>query len=145
MPMSIACWRLLMLRKIRQVKDDCYMNRGLVQQAFNAFFDRAACATVADFDLFQRYLSELRAYIAELEQAYDAVDQWSLGELEKAAEFLLYNQQWIASVEQIKEPLQEAFAIIVQHRVFLDEYGLLPDYLEIMPENVFSGSVLPSV
>lgn len=121
------------------------MNRGLVQQAFNAFFDRSACAMVADFDLFQRYLSEFRTYIAELELAYDPVDQWSLGELEKAAEFLQYNQQWIAGAEQIKEPLQQAFAIIAQHRVFLDEYGLLPDYLDVIPENVFSGSALPSV
>ncbi|MEI7087125.1 hypothetical protein WCU61_13675 [Pectobacterium versatile] len=121
------------------------MNRGLVQQAFNAFFDRAACAMVADFDLFQRYLSEFRAYIAELELAYDPVDQWSLGELEKAAEFLQYNQQWIAGAEQIKAPLQQAFAIIVQHQVFLDGYGLLPDYLDVIPENAFSGSALPSV
>ncbi|WP_233972377.1 hypothetical protein [Pectobacterium versatile] len=121
------------------------MNRGLVQQAFNAFFDRTTCAMVADLDLFQRYLSELRAYIAELELAYDPVDQWSLGELEKAAEFLQYNQQWIAGAEQIKEPLQQAFVIIAQHRGFLDEYGLLPDYLDVTPENAFSGSALPSV
>ncbi|MEI7108987.1 hypothetical protein [Pectobacterium versatile] len=121
------------------------MNRGLVQQAFNAFFDLAACAIVADFDLFQRYLSEFRAYIAELELAYDPVDQWSLGELGKAAEFLQYNQQWIAGAEQIKAPLQQAFVIISQHRIFLDEYGLLPDYLDVIPENVFSGPALPSV
>ncbi|WP_445499679.1 hypothetical protein [Pectobacterium brasiliense] len=121
------------------------MNRGLVQQAFNAFFNRAACATVADFDLFQHYLSELRTYIAELELAYDPIDQWSLAELEKVAEFLRYNQQWIAGAEKIKVPLQQAFAIIAQHRVFLDEYGLLPDYLDVMPENVFSGGVFPSV
>ncbi|MCA5921844.1 hypothetical protein LES60_21735 [Pectobacterium brasiliense] len=121
------------------------MNRGLVQQAFNVFFNRAACATVADFDLFQRYLSELRTYIAELELAYDPIDQWSLAELEKVAEFLRYNQQWIAGAEKIKVPLQQAFAIIAQHRVFLDEYGLLPDYLDVMPENVFSGGVFPSV
>ena len=119
------------------------MNRGLVQQAFNAFFNRAACATVADFDLFQCYLSELRTYIAELELAYDPVDQWSLAELEKTAEFLRYNQQFIAGAEQIKAPLQQAFAIIAQHRVFLDEYGLLPDYLDVMPKNVFSGDVFP--
>ncbi|MEQ9766324.1 hypothetical protein [Pectobacterium versatile] len=100
---------------------------------------------VADLDLFQRYLSEFRAYIAELELAYDPVDQWSLGELEKAAEFLQYNQQWIAGAEQIKEPLQQAFVIIAQHRGFLDEYGLLPDYLDVTPENAFSGSALPSV
>ncbi|WP_317178151.1 hypothetical protein [Pectobacterium sp. HCp5_1] len=86
---------------------------------------------MADFDLFQRYLSELRTYIAELELAYDPVDQWSLAELEKTAEFLRYNQQWIAGAEQIKAPLQQAFAIIAQHRVFLDEYGLLPDYLDL--------------
>ncbi|ASN85814.1 hypothetical protein D5073_14085 [Pectobacterium versatile] len=121
------------------------MNRGLVQQAFNAFFDLAACAIVADFDLFQRYLSEFRAYIAELELAYDPVDQWALGELGKAAEFLQYNQQWIAGAEQIKAPLQQAFVIISQHRMFLDEYGLLPDYLDVIPENAFSGSALPSV
>ncbi|WP_233969842.1 hypothetical protein [Pectobacterium versatile] len=121
------------------------MNRGLVQQAFNAFFDRTACAMVADFDLFQRYLSEFRAYIAELELAYDPVDQWALGELGKAAEFLQYNQQWIAGAEQIKAPLQQAFVIISQHRMFLDEYGLLPDYLDVIPENAFSGSALPSV
>ncbi|MCA6917454.1 hypothetical protein LF941_18880 [Pectobacterium versatile] len=117
----------------------------MVQQAFNAFFDRTTCAMVADLDLFQRYLSEFRAYIAELELAYDPVDQWSLGELEKAAEFLQYNQQWIAGAEQIKEPLQQAFVIIAQHRGFLDEYGLLPDYLDVTPENAFSGSALPSV
>lgn len=121
------------------------MNRGLVQQAFNVFFNRASCATVADFDLFQRYLSELRTYIAELELTYDPVDQWSLAELEKTAEFLRYNQQWIAGAEQIKVPLQQAFTIIAQHRVFLDKYGLLPDYLDVMPENVFSGDVFPSV
>ncbi|RRO08042.1 hypothetical protein [Pectobacterium aquaticum] len=121
------------------------MNRGLVQQAFNAFFERAACATVADIELFQRYLSELRAYITELELAYDPVEQWSLEELEKAAEFLQYNQQWIVGAEQIKAPLQQAFVIITQHRVFLDEYGLLPDYLDVIPENAFSGSALPSV
>ncbi|WP_233973408.1 hypothetical protein [Pectobacterium versatile] len=117
----------------------------MVQQAFNAFFDRTACAMVADFDLFQRYLSEFRAYIAELELAYDPVDQWALGELGKAAEFLQYNQQWIAGAEQIKAPLQQAFVIISQHRMFLDEYGLLPDYLDVIPENAFSGSALPSV
>ncbi|MEI7073117.1 hypothetical protein WCU79_13870 [Pectobacterium versatile] len=117
----------------------------MVQQAFNAFFDLAACAIVADFDLFQRYLSEFRAYIAELELAYDPVDQWALGELGKAAEFLQYNQQWIAGAEQIKAPLQQAFVIISQHRMFLDEYGLLPDYLDVIPENAFSGSALPSV
>ncbi|MEQ9891944.1 hypothetical protein [Pectobacterium aroidearum] len=130
--------------KIRQVRDARYMNRGLVQQSFNAFFDRAACATVADLDLFQRYLSELRAYVAELEQVYDPVDRWSLEELEKAAEFLLYNQQWIAGAEKIKAPLQRAFAIIVLHREFLKECDLLPDYLEVMPENVFSDTILPS-
>ncbi|MBS4431958.1 hypothetical protein E2566_11405 [Pectobacterium punjabense] len=113
------------------------MNRGLVQQAFNAFFDRTACATVADIALFQRYLSELRAYIAELEQAYDPVDQWSIGELKKTAEFLLHNQQWIAGAEQMQDPLQQAFEIIAQHRRFLDSHGLLPDYLDVMPENVF--------
>ncbi|WP_323638819.1 hypothetical protein [Pectobacterium polonicum] len=113
------------------------MNRGLVQQAFNDFFARTACATVADTDLFQRYLSELRAYIAELEQAYDPVDQWSIGELKKTAEFLLHNQQWIAGAEQMQDPLQQAFEIIAQHRRFLGDHGLLPDYLDAMPENVF--------
>ncbi|AOR65478.1 hypothetical protein [Pectobacterium wasabiae] len=106
------------------------MNRGLVQQAFDAFFNRAACATVADVNLFQLYLSELRAYIAELEQAYDPVDQWSLGELKRVEEFLLYNQQWVAGAEKIQEPLQQAFAVIAQHRRFLEEHDLLPDYLE---------------
>ncbi|MCA6924603.1 hypothetical protein [Pectobacterium versatile] len=77
--------------------------------------------------------------------AYDPVDQWSLGELGKAAEFLQYNQQWIAGAEQIKAPLQQAFVIISQHRMFLDEYGLLPNYLDVIPENLFSGSALSSV
>lgn len=113
------------------------MNRGLVQQAFNAFFDRTACAMVADVTLFQHYLSALQKYIVVLEQEYDVIDKWTLQELEKAAEFLLYNQQWITSAEHIKTPLQQAFTVVAQHRLFLEQHGLAPDYLVAMPANVF--------
>ncbi|WP_409308727.1 hypothetical protein [Pectobacterium sp. B1J-3] len=120
------------------------MNRGLVQQAFNAFLDRASCATVADINLFQHYLSELIAYIAELEQVYDPIDQWSVGELERVAEFLLHNQRWVAGADQIKAPLRQAYAAIEQHRIFLAEHVQVPDYLAEMPENVFTHHDGPS-
>lgn len=113
------------------------MNRAQVQQTFNAFFERAACAMVADVTLVQHYLTALQAYIVALEQEYDAIDQWSLQELEHATEFLLHNQQWITDARLLQEPLQQAFTAIGRHRIFLAEHGLMPDYLVSIPVNVF--------
>lgn len=50
------------------------MSRTVVQQTLSKFFDRAACATVADMGFMRSYISSLNSYISEPEECFDPID-----------------------------------------------------------------------
>lgn len=113
------------------------MPRAYVQQTLSNFFDRAACATVADEDLLTAYISSLDRYIEELEETFDPIDEWSVNELERVYEYVLQNRQWILGSDRAIELLATAQTAIDLHKDFLTAHGLLPDYLLDGPGNSF--------
>jgi hypothetical protein len=115
------------------------MSRADVQQSLSTFFDRAACATVADEALLATYLSSLGAYITELEEAFEPIDDWSVQELQRVSEYILHNRQWVLGSDQAIQLLAVAYSAIDRHKEFLATNGLLPDYLGEMPNNSFEA------
>jgi hypothetical protein len=105
------------------------VSRGAVYFSFSRLFDRITCATVADLDLARRYLAELETYVAHLEADLQAIDQWSVSELQRALEYLRNNQQWVLGGGEVLALLQGAHGVIDRHKTFLRERGILPDYL----------------
>ena len=113
------------------------MNRARVQELLSLFFERAACATVADCGMAHDYLHALRAHLAQLEENYDPLDVWSVLELERVSSYLFHNKQWILGADQASVILGDAFEVVEQHRQFLFHHGLLPEHLASRPENGF--------
>src|ERR1700730_7457653 len=105
------------------------MGRSEVYFSFSKLFDRATCATVADADLAQQYLAILKSYVASLEAEVRAIDPWSVQELDRALEYLRSNQQRVLGSGEVIVLLQEAREIIDEHKGFLRQHGILPDYL----------------
>ena len=118
------------------------MNRADIQLSLSSFFDRAACATVADEALLRAYLSSLNSYIAELESGFDPIDDWSVQELERVSEYILHNRQWVAGSELAIQLLAAAFLAIDRHKDFLTSNGLLPEHLRERPNNSFKPKPL---
>jgi len=119
------------------------MNRAAVQGALNLFFGRAGSVSIADLELATQYLKSLKAYIAALEESYEALDPWSVPELERATDYLFHNLQWITGWVPASSILTEAFSLIQSHRYFLSRSALLPAHLEIEPRNAFNSVVTP--
>ncbi len=111
------------------------MSRADVQLSLSDFFDRAACATVADEALLVAYISSLSAYIAELESTFDPIDEWSVQELERVSEYVHHNRQWVSGGDQAIQLLGVALSAIDRHKDFLESNGLLPEYLRERPNN----------
>ena len=63
------------------------MNRAETQLALRGFFDRAACATVADAALAASYIEAIRGNLSQLEEDFAPVDAWSVEEYERVCEY----------------------------------------------------------
>jgi hypothetical protein len=105
------------------------MTRAEVSFAFSSFFDRAVCATVADANLARAYVAALQAYIQDLEGKYQAIDQWSVLELERAREFLCGDERWVLGATEALSQMAQARQLLEKHIAFLRDHGLLPEYL----------------
>lgn len=113
------------------------MNRAETQIALQGFFDRAACATVADAALATEYIEALRGYLSKSEEDFEPVDIWSIEEYERVCEYVHNNFSWIANASVASEALADANALLNAHKVFLRANGLLPEYLTQRPNPSF--------
>jgi hypothetical protein len=77
----------------------------------------------------QQYLANLKSYVASLEAEVRAIDPWSVQELDRALEHLRNNQRWVLGSGEVIVLLQGAREIIDEHKVFLRQHGILPNYL----------------
>jgi len=111
------------------------MNRARVQESLKLFSDRAVCACIADCGLAREYLDAFAGYLAQLEENYDPLDEWSVLELEQIAEYLFLNKQWVSGAEEASLILAQAFDAIEKHRQFLIHHDLLPDHLARVPRS----------
>ncbi|NIJ86722.1 hypothetical protein FHY35_003766 [Xanthomonas arboricola] len=87
-------------------------------------------------------MSSLSAYISEIEDTFDPIDDWSVQELESVSEYILHNRQWVAGSDQAIQLLAAAFSAIDSHKDFLAVNGLLPDHLRERPNNSFKPKLL---
>jgi trans-aconitate methyltransferase len=101
------------------------MNRAETQFALQAFFDRLACATVADEALAKAYVDALAHYLAALTDDGQAVDIWSIEEYERVCESVHHNAQWILGASIAQEALADANRLLAAHKLFLAESGSL--------------------
>jgi len=105
------------------------MTRAEVSFAFDRFFDRAVCATVADQSLVIAYVATLQSYISALEASFQPIDQWSVLELARADDFLRAEERWVLGATEALVQVAQAKQLLDQHKVFLGNHGLLPEYL----------------
>lgn len=105
------------------------MSRAEIYFLFSKLFDRITCATVADPALARQYVVELGSHVARLEAEVQAIDQWSVSELDRAVEYLRNNQQWVLGSAEVMALLESARGMIDRHKSFLRQHGVLPDYL----------------
>lgn len=113
------------------------MNRAETQSTLSTFFDRVACATVADAALAAAYVEALRGYLANLENDFEPIDSWSIEEYERVCEFIHNNFKWTANPEVAAKALADAHALLGSHKAFLAENEILPDYLTQRPNPSF--------
>ena len=113
------------------------MNRAETQSSLQAFFDRLACAQVADAALGLAYVGALRAYIDQLAQGFDDIDPWTVEEYERVCEYVNNNRQWILHAELALETLAAAHAVLAAHRQFLLQNGALEEGLVRAPSPAF--------
>jgi hypothetical protein len=114
------------------------MNRAETQITLQGFFDRLACATVADADLAKAYVDALSNYLRSLAADWQAVDIWTIEEYEQACEFVHNNAQWILNSPIALNALADASGLLAAHKVFLTENGLLPEPFAHRPNPSFS-------
>jgi len=113
------------------------VNRAETQLALQRFFDRAACATVADATLAESYVEALRSYLSKQEEDFEPIDAWSVEEYERVCEFVNNNFEWIANPSVASGALADANELLNTHKAFLNENGLLPEYLKQRPNPSF--------
>jgi hypothetical protein len=105
------------------------MTRSQVYFAFTAFFDRAVCATIADANLARAYVESIRLHIESSEASFQPIDEWSVQELRRATQFLHSEERWVLEATGALVQLAQATQMLEQHKQFLREHGLLPEYL----------------
>lgn len=113
------------------------MNRAETQFTLQRFFNRVACATVADATLAKTYIEALRGYLNELEAEFEPIDVWSIEEYERVCEFTNNNFEWLANSSVASGALADANELLNTHKAFLEENGLLPEYLTQRPDPSF--------
>jgi hypothetical protein len=109
------------------------MNRAETQSSLQIFFDRLACVQVADPALGKAYVDALRAYVDQLAQGFDDIDQWTVEEYERVCDYVNNNRQWILHAEVALETLAAAYAVLSAHRQFLQQNGALEESLVRAP------------
>ena len=110
-----------------------HVNRAETQFALQRFFDRVACAAVADATLAESYVEALRGYLSKLEADFEPIDPWSVGEYERVREFVENNFEWIANPWVASGALADANELLNAHKAFLEANRLLPDHLMQRP------------
>jgi len=116
------------------------MNRAETKFALERFRDRLMCASVADTAFAETYVQAIRGYLVELEDAFEAIDVWSVEEYERLCEYLTNNDQLISEACTAKEALAEVHKLLVAHKAFLSSNGLLPRHLDERPNPAFQLS-----
>lgn len=94
-----------------------HVNRAETQFALQRFFDRVACATVADVTLAESYVEVLRGYLSKLEADFEPNDPWSVGEYARVCEFVNNNFEWIASRQQTLRRPPKTAAVAPGHQI----------------------------
>jgi hypothetical protein len=108
------------------------------QITLKRFFNRLACATVADEGLAKAYVDTLTNYLAALVEDWQPVDLWSIDEYEQVCEFVHNNAQWILNCSIALNTLADAGSLLAAHKMFLTENGLLQETLARRPHSSFS-------
>lgn len=116
------------------------MNRAETQNTLQRFFDRLACATVADEQLAKAYIAVLASYLETSAADWQPVDIWSVEEYEKVCEFVHNNDRWILNSSIALNALADANSLLAAHKTFLAENGILPEALADRPVSFYVRS-----
>jgi hypothetical protein len=106
------------------------MNRAQVSHSLNDFYDRLACAQLGDVDKLLCVRSDLEKYISALEESYEEIDGYTLGDLVRVYSYFYYNKPFILKIDGLEQTFLSIEAVIEKHKLFLVENGLLSQRIE---------------
>ncbi|THE62362.1 hypothetical protein [Vibrio parahaemolyticus] len=105
------------------------MNRAAVSHSISDFFNRLACALVADYQLLEQVCIDLDEYIENLEESFDSLDSYTLNELCKISSYRFHNRNFIIEKVELSGLFVRIENTIMSHARFLEEHGMTPEYL----------------